>query len=631
MVILNSSFGQTSPSFLDIKDLPVFDVKQYGAKGNGIADDAIPINRAAKAAAVAGGGTVYFPPGAYRITRAIRLENFDIETNTYYNHVARRNVAFVGSGDSTIIQPDGFYCSAFTNFPEPFIDGTELAAYVVEPIGTHVPYSTNIRIENLCIDMDYTSNVDGGAEYGGYYGTWGGTWPDGSTGSSTWAADNYQYGIYTYRTDGLKIANLTIKRSWYNGIEIYRCRDVNISNNSVLNCGDKANYLGHYSGIQFDNACQNLVLAGNIIRSCGYGIQANGTAQGDTISAIKNIIISTNIIASTTYSGMYFYEWLEHFNISNNYLENIGGSGINVAYNQAGDPAGGHPQYFIISQNTINKYANAGGERIGIRGMGENFTITNNILVKESVATDTLGIAIQDATVVDIRGYGVANIIANNSITGKFVMSSEDKPIIFMDADESSVVNNLITANNSSIVYSAIRADGSNCRVAGNNIVGDFIGDGIHFAYSENLSFSDPRFSPFTQAVLTTSMGSLSGWQTADFGGAGTTTVDLRQQFSVGSDSIVIDIPGLYEIVAVAHLLTTTTAQLTMIVEKNGASTPIFASAVASGSSTLTTKEAIFLSPGDSLRMRINAAASTYACASGTSLQVHLLDYNLAP
>ena len=42
-----------------------FDVKAFGAKGDGKAADRDSINNAIEAASAAGGGTVYFPAGTY--------------------------------------------------------------------------------------------------------------------------------------------------------------------------------------------------------------------------------------------------------------------------------------------------------------------------------------------------------------------------------------------------------------------------------------------------------------------------------------------------------------------------------------------------------------------------------------
>ena len=51
-----------------------FDVKQYGAAGDGQTLDTAAINKAIDAAAKAGGGTVYFPAGTYR-SFSIRLQS----------------------------------------------------------------------------------------------------------------------------------------------------------------------------------------------------------------------------------------------------------------------------------------------------------------------------------------------------------------------------------------------------------------------------------------------------------------------------------------------------------------------------------------------------------------------------
>jgi hypothetical protein len=53
---------------------PLFDVKQFGAAGNGVALDTASINRAVDACAAAGGGTVYFPAGTY-LSGTVRLKD----------------------------------------------------------------------------------------------------------------------------------------------------------------------------------------------------------------------------------------------------------------------------------------------------------------------------------------------------------------------------------------------------------------------------------------------------------------------------------------------------------------------------------------------------------------------------
>ncbi len=54
--------------------IPGYDIKAYGAKGDGKTLDTVAINTAIDAAAAAGGGTVYFPPGTY-LSGSIHLKS----------------------------------------------------------------------------------------------------------------------------------------------------------------------------------------------------------------------------------------------------------------------------------------------------------------------------------------------------------------------------------------------------------------------------------------------------------------------------------------------------------------------------------------------------------------------------
>src|SRR5262249_4425445 len=53
----------------------VYNVRDFGAKGDGAAIDGDAINKAIDAAAAAGGGTVYFPAGKY-MSYTIRLKSY---------------------------------------------------------------------------------------------------------------------------------------------------------------------------------------------------------------------------------------------------------------------------------------------------------------------------------------------------------------------------------------------------------------------------------------------------------------------------------------------------------------------------------------------------------------------------
>ena len=51
----------------------LFNVKDYGAKGDALTDDTAAVESALAAASSAGGGVVYMPAGFYKITRALSV------------------------------------------------------------------------------------------------------------------------------------------------------------------------------------------------------------------------------------------------------------------------------------------------------------------------------------------------------------------------------------------------------------------------------------------------------------------------------------------------------------------------------------------------------------------------------
>jgi len=67
-------YGVTQPVKKSAENIPVYNVKNYGVKGDGKQLDSPAINKAIEAAAKAGGGTVYFPAGTY-LSGSIRLKS----------------------------------------------------------------------------------------------------------------------------------------------------------------------------------------------------------------------------------------------------------------------------------------------------------------------------------------------------------------------------------------------------------------------------------------------------------------------------------------------------------------------------------------------------------------------------
>lgn len=86
----------------------LYNVKDFGAVGDGVADDTAAINAATNAARMSGvrrGGTVFFPAGRYRITATINLytavsllgEGWSLDTTFYNTSALVADPAFVGT------------------------------------------------------------------------------------------------------------------------------------------------------------------------------------------------------------------------------------------------------------------------------------------------------------------------------------------------------------------------------------------------------------------------------------------------------------------------------------------------------------------------------------------------------
>lgn len=134
--------------------LPIFNVKDYGALGNGIADDSNAISSALAAAVAAGGGDVYFPPGTYRATQV-----FNITTS---------NIRLTGAGRfASVILWDDLAVNGFV-----FTGAVPLASTLLTADGNHgdraiaVTSASGAAVGNWCLVNDATTGaLEGNATF----------------------------------------------------------------------------------------------------------------------------------------------------------------------------------------------------------------------------------------------------------------------------------------------------------------------------------------------------------------------------------------------------------------------------------------------------------------------------------
>ena len=106
-----------------------YNVKTYGAAGNGTTDDTASIQAAAAALQTAGGGTLFFPPGTYKIfTYGTTWTNFNL---AYFHDISGINV--LAEGATIAIDPSqtfvygmsqaSGYLFGFSNCTDVLVDG----------------------------------------------------------------------------------------------------------------------------------------------------------------------------------------------------------------------------------------------------------------------------------------------------------------------------------------------------------------------------------------------------------------------------------------------------------------------------------------------------------------------------
>ena len=472
VVIYDPPFTNAESTTVEAKLAQTVSVMDFGAKGNGVDDDAVAINKAIEYVNSIGGGGVYIPAGTYRITEPIHLDNFNILTHLYNSLTEpSRNINVFGDGPgATVIKPDGFWVSAFTTFPDPYLNAGNV------PLKNVVKYKAeNIHVRDLTVDMDYDTNPDGGTAYGPNYASWGGTWPNGASGASTWAADNYQYPFLMERVYKFSIRNVEVKRSWYNGVEVYMCEDGIIDGNFFTNVCDKPNYLGYYCVFEPDAGARNITFSNNVCREIGNGIVANGDGLSYVDNAVENIEIVGNTFDVVAANGIFAFQWLKNWNVSNNTFSNVQDNGLKFDANGGSPVAGKHPENIVISDNVINEYALSDGASNGILFNGISAQITGNYIKQHFITTTTnLGVvATNDSvTVPGNASYGV--VISNNNLNGNFKANTEANGLIACNITNSIISGNSL--NRLTLTGSHIVLYGNVVKTVGNAFIGAYSG-----------------------------------------------------------------------------------------------------------------------------------------------------------
>ena len=245
-----------------------FNARSFGAVGNGIADDTVPLQNCVSAAAAAPGGSCYIPYGLYRTTAAI---------------TASSHVQIYGDGVQSI---QGY--SAFAGYSPPI---TSISSPVLNHSTTILPSSTNsgfvfttndaVQIHDL--QIAYLTAPTAGSGISGI----------------SQSGLGFQYGVCS---DSNFYNNVIIKADI--GLQINNCISWQAQNNNFFDFVSKGMVIGGAIGTGHGDwsVIYNKFLTGPSTNNSCFGLQMNASASVNIIGNKFNGLASV-----TSCAAIYFF------------------------------------------------------------------------------------------------------------------------------------------------------------------------------------------------------------------------------------------------------------------------------------------------------------------------------------
>src|ERR1017187_3467676 len=242
----------------------VFDVKAFGAKGDGKTPDRDAINRAIDAAAAAGGGTVYFPAGTY-LTGSIRLRsNLALQFEPGTTLEASADPAAYDAAEPN--QWDKFQDFGHSHFHNSLIWGEGLENVSIQGSGlingkalTRERGATAYKAIALKLCRKVTLR-DFSILAGGHFG------------------------VLATGVDNLTIDNLTIDTN-RDAIDVVSCRNVRISNSSLNSPNDDAIVIKGDHALGAARATENVTIVNCLVSGYEIGSLLDGRYKRTVLHA----------------------------------------------------------------------------------------------------------------------------------------------------------------------------------------------------------------------------------------------------------------------------------------------------------------------------------------------------------
>jgi polygalacturonase len=240
-----------------------FNVRMFGAKGDGIALDSVAINRAIETASAAGGGTVEFPAGTYRSV-SIRLKS---------------NICLLLDPGAILLAadhtPDAEYDEAEPNASDKFQDFGHTHFHNSLIWGEHLDNVSIMgrgEIYGKGLVRDSTKDMKDGNKAVSLRDCRNVTLRDVTIRHGGW------FGILATGIDHLTIDNVILDTN-RDGMDIDCCRDVHVSNCSVNSPHDDGICLKSSYALNEARPCENVTITNCLVSGFKEGTFLDGTYE----------------------------------------------------------------------------------------------------------------------------------------------------------------------------------------------------------------------------------------------------------------------------------------------------------------------------------------------------------------
>ena len=403
----NTIWGQTTGS-----SSLVYNVKAYGAVGDGTTDDTVAIQAALTAAVTAGGGIVYLPAAIYKVTNTLLIGS--------YVHVVG-----AGRGATIIRSPAGAYTGKVVN------SGTILTTLAMagSVVGASVQSLTVDHATNGTTANGIAVQIDGAGNYGTNCVI---------EDTQVLFSVGSQYLIWSQKAVGTKILHNYVDggissntpASTQEGIEVYGGSGVLVDGNTVRNCGQD----GIFVWTDATGGALDMVrVINNNVAVAQVGIKASGSA-----TATSNLSIVSNDVGASWVAGIKLLATgstpINGISIANNTVNGgpvgillYGGTSTSTRVLVTGNAVTGSTLTdgtgaIDVFWNGVGIYNNAIDS---VSGVGIHAASSGNVTASFNQLTNVglIGITFDTVTTGSVVGNTINHNVANGSNYGIYIVS----------------------------------------------------------------------------------------------------------------------------------------------------------------------------------------------------------------